>query len=60
MGKSGKIIAGVSAFMEFTVRVLCGLCSRWGKNLLPVGTRTLSETEAYVQLFLVPTPQSYA
>ena len=51
MGKSGKIIAGVSAFMELTVRVLCGLCSRWGNILLPVGTRKLSETKAYVQLF---------
>ena len=60
MGKSGKIVSGVLAFMEFTVRVLCGVCSRWGNFLLPVGKRTLTETEAYVQLFLVPTPQSYA
>ena len=58
MGNSGKIVAGVSNFLEFTVRVLCGLCSRLGSISLPVGKRTLSETEAYVQLFLVPIPQS--
>ena len=60
MGKSGKIVAGVSASLEFTSRVFCGLCSRRGNILLPVGTRTLRQTEAYVHIFLVPTPPSYA
>ena len=49
-----KVVAGVLDFLEFTGIVLCGLPSGPGNLLLPIFCGRFIETEAYVQLFMLP------